>query len=784
MAYYSIKDLPKAILAVDEDMNIQDTYLCVYDNDTMNMTDINNLSMYNKFKIDKKVKTVETALTEALQNKKFIGNVYTTEDDGTLVLSQLKLEDVSKLLKTQYKSAIGVRYTLNINTGEMRSTGRRVIVSGNNIYYEGIDIEAEGFEFGISSLLPDGKTEVLPDKNTCLAENAYPWNEMKKVQISLDDKEISYDVSKDNGGNYFTEVPLYYVRTQYLLEKEIPITGLNGSSTIKYEKLYDLTSTLNNESIKDSIPEEYKNETDTTIGVYYWVSKYPLTDFRPAEFFIHTLKCEPVEDNDMYDSSIPRYVKLVINFKEYYLKYSDFENSEILPDSIPKKYCLLSARENSKDVNILDGKHYFACYESSTDTIEVDGVSKTIAISRPNVYQKVSETLSNYRTYVKNLGDKYYIKDIKSNTDFYQLLMAIEYKTLDTQSKIRGVSELDFNNYVQSYFDQNDTNKIFISDVYSNMFTKYQTINCYSKNGDMQKSLITKISYPTENIDYTIERHKNDNSPVQYYVKIVDNKRTYITDSTIADNDTVYYKITISTVKNPIYVKVISELKYEPAPSGFLKEEWLQLFKGFIYVDGYHKLACINIDTKMNVLSSYIVHSLGWICGSTDKLAYRTGYIGNNGRYPFKWNWIENPYGNLWKMIDGCYSMDNAIDGIDKPHNAYYICDNIENYSNYSKYKLIDSFYGPGIDGSILRYAYNANKPWAQLPCYVKSNSSSSYSDIFYQKATMSSKDLRLVLSGGGFFYRSSVGMYCISVHVARDSKFNAASGISFERNE
>ena len=76
MAYYSIKDLPKAILAVDEDMNIQDTYLCVYDNDTMNMTDINNLSMYNKFKIDKKVKTVETALTEALQNKKFIGNVY------------------------------------------------------------------------------------------------------------------------------------------------------------------------------------------------------------------------------------------------------------------------------------------------------------------------------------------------------------------------------------------------------------------------------------------------------------------------------------------------------------------------------------------------------------------------------------------------------------------------------------------------------------------------------------------------------------------------------------
>ena len=45
--------------------------------------------------------------------------------------------------------------------------------------YEGIDIEAEGFEFGISSLLPDGKTEILPDKNTCLAENAYPWNEMK-----------------------------------------------------------------------------------------------------------------------------------------------------------------------------------------------------------------------------------------------------------------------------------------------------------------------------------------------------------------------------------------------------------------------------------------------------------------------------------------------------------------------------------------------------------------------------------------------------------------------------
>ena len=206
----------------------------------------------------------------------------------------------------------------------------------------------------------------------------YPWNSMEKVT--------------DEHGNYFTKVPLYFIKEEYVTD-----TGIDVSASWP------------------TIPDKYINNI---IYKYIFVCKTRLPGYRPAEFFYDYKKYNMIEDNEgeyVYIQDLECYtIPLYYNSND--IRYK------------------LSTEKTDTYTKILTRDHYFSCYEASTEI--VDG--KSYIASKPNIMVEDSIKLPQFRTLCKDTDEYYYISDMRSHVDFFCTLFSIEFATTNCQSVTYG----------------------------------------------------------------------------------------------------------------------------------------------------------------------------------------------------------------------------------------------------------------------------------------------------------------------------------------------------------
>ena len=203
-------------------------------------------------------------------------------------------------------------------------------------------------------------------------------------------------------------------------------------------------------------------------------------------------------------------------------------------------------------------------------------------------------------------------------------------------------------------------------------------------------------------------------------------------------------------------------------------------------------------DDPITVTASHIVWNTRYNCGYTDESEFRTSIANSqnstNTYYPFKWNWIENPFGNIWKFIDGVHIKHEA-DENGLLNNCIYVCDNPYLYSNtFNKYEklqyncpsefLNSSNARTTANAHVEQLGYDPNYPWARLTAKVgsRANTVNGYGDYLSENTnTSSNSSSRCVLSGGRWNDGSAAGLrYFLLVYDIDTSRIDI--GAAFER--
>lgn len=527
------------------------------------------------------------------------------------------------------------------------------------------------------------------------------------VQLEEGNIRTEYDsYGIDNGGNYFTEVPLYFIKTQILTEDNIDIT-----SSWPY------------------IPKEYITKN---IYEYNFVCKSMLDGYRPASFFLSK------ENNiDFIEDSNGEYIYLQ-NLDCYHKPkvYGNNTRYSKIPSS------------NTDYYTILDNVHYFACYESSSNEVSSN---RSVVCSRPSIFNyilnwnlsgmpKASTSLDTFRTMTRNIdplfksGGKqsspYYIKDMRSHTDFFTILMDIEFA--------------------------NTCHKLFCTGVdnfpYRNMIVESLTNNTVTVAGDINYSpgmrfTVGSSSYPFE-------------SPATRIITMVTHD-----DGGYTTLEFIGEPVTPNGSQSYLWTqKVACGLTNSRVPHYFREDP-----------NGYYKHT---ENLKFELIGnneSYIGTRYSPVFKVNNPSVYGTRSLIANGKddtihAPFRWNWIENPYGNSRKFIDGCkVKIEKDInDNLYK--NKMFICDNPDlYYSNRTTdfgennaykpihYILKSEILNNSIDkvrttGSMYstQVGYDIRYPYARFSVGTSGTSTSGVAGYFYDSTAYAQSDTaRCVLTSG-----------------------------------
>ena len=150
----------------------------------------------------------------------------------------------------------------------------------------------------------------------------------------------------------------------------------------------------------------------------------------------------------------------------------------------------------------------------------------------------------------------------------------------------------------------------------------------------------------------------------------------------------------------------------------------------------------------VNIAIGNILYNSGCKSGFSASITAKSGSHTNltNGKNPFVYRGIENPFGNVWQFVDGINIKDRQS----------WICKNAANYvSNVfaSPYEQI-GYVNANTDNYVIKTGYDANYPFLEIPTEVGAIGSSAYKDYYYQ-------DLgeRIARFGGSWYSGATAGL-------------------------
>jgi hypothetical protein len=156
----------------------------------------------------------------------------------------------------------------------------------------------------------------------------------------------------------------------------------------------------------------------------------------------------------------------------------------------------------------------------------------------------------------------------------------------------------------------------------------------------------------------------------------------------------------------------------------------------------------------VQVLTGHYVYTLAWKTGKLDIAKSSSALYKQQQKHPILWRGIENPYGNIWKNVDGVKIVDNQA----------YVCLDPSQYDDaasvngayaYPYRKL--SYVNLAANGYFSELGYDERYPFARFPISNDGGigSSTFYSDYYYQNTGD-----RTAFVGGGWSNTSFGGPF------------------------
>lgn len=155
----------------------------------------------------------------------------------------------------------------------------------------------------------------------------------------------------------------------------------------------------------------------------------------------------------------------------------------------------------------------------------------------------------------------------------------------------------------------------------------------------------------------------------------------------------------------------------------------------------------------VDISTGDVVANRGALSGFSKDIYASSGSINaDDGKNPFVYRGIENPFGNIYEWIDGINILD---------HQAW-VAQNAEDYSSNvfaSPYEIL-GYQNNTANGWATELGYDVEHPYAQLPTAVGGNSSTYYADYYYQNTGQ-----RVVRFGGSWGGGSYAGLFLWSAN-------------------
>ena len=173
-----------------------------------------------------------------------------------------------------------------------------------------------------------------------------------------------------------------------------------------------------------------------------------------------------------------------------------------------------------------------------------------------------------------------------------------------------------------------------------------------------------------------------------------------------------------------------------------------------IYFDG----------NPVNTSVGDVVANRGWITGfSKNVLASSGTIVADDGKHPFVYRGIENPWGSVYKWVDGININDRQV----------WICLDASKYASNvfaEPYERL-GYVNHTENGYPTEMGFDARYPFAEFPITTGGNSATYYADYYYQ-----SEGQRVARFGGDWRYGSNAGLSLWYLYDSSGSR-NASSG-------
>ena len=154
----------------------------------------------------------------------------------------------------------------------------------------------------------------------------------------------------------------------------------------------------------------------------------------------------------------------------------------------------------------------------------------------------------------------------------------------------------------------------------------------------------------------------------------------------------------------------------------------------------------------VNITIGHVIASRAWKTGMTDNVKVSGSHALNDGKHSIVWRGLENPFGNIWKNVDGV-KISNW---------RGYVTENPKDYNDtasvagvYAETYLPLGYLNANTNNYAQELGYDANYPYAKFPISVQASSGLFFRDYYYQN----SGD-RTVFVGGSWVGGSLAGLF------------------------
>ena len=159
----------------------------------------------------------------------------------------------------------------------------------------------------------------------------------------------------------------------------------------------------------------------------------------------------------------------------------------------------------------------------------------------------------------------------------------------------------------------------------------------------------------------------------------------------------------------------------------------------------------ITVDgAAFNIAVGNIIYSTGWKSGFSSSIVAKSGSLthNTNGSWPCVYRGIENPWGSVWQFVDGLNINENQA----------WVCRTPADYASNlfaAPYAQL-SYVCKNANGNPVSMGFDPANPFANLPSEVGGDSTTYYSDYYYQTAGQ-----RIAFLGGDWSYGALAGLSC-----------------------